>query len=137
MEKTFAIIKPRAFQNNLTGAILNRINSAGFRLSAIKSVKLNEHEAKTLYGIHVEKPFFSQLIEFMTSGPIIVMVLEKENAIKDFRKLIGNTDPDKAEPGTIRRLYGWDKTMNAMHSADSPEYAEKEINYFFSQDEIY
>lgn len=137
MEKTFAIIKPRAFQNNLTGAILNRINSAGFRLSAIKSVKLNEDEAKTLYGIHMEKPFFNQLIEFMTSGPIIVMVLEKENAIEDFRKLIGNTDPDKAEPGTIRRLYGRDKTMNAVHSADSSENAKKEINHFFSQDEIY
>jgi nucleoside-diphosphate kinase len=131
MEKTFALIKPGAFENNLTGAILSRINEAGFRIQAIKSVKLNEEQAKELYGIHKEKPFYSDLIQFITSGKIIVMLLEKDNAIEDFRALIGNTDPSKAGPGTIRRLYGRDKTKNAVHASDSPENVEREKTIFF------
>ena len=136
MERTFAIIKPRAFEENLTGAILNIITSAGFRISGIKSLKLNISQAENLYGIHNQKAFYSKLIDFITSGPVIVMVLEKENAIEDFRKLIGNTNPEKAEAGTVRRLFGLDKTKNAIHAADSPENAQKEIDLFFSQEEL-
>jgi len=136
MERTFAIIKPRAFEENLAGAILNMITSAGFRIAAIKSLKLNEEMAEKVYSIHDGKPFYPKLIEFMTSGPIIVMVLEKENAIEDFRNLIGNTNPQKAEAGTVRRLYGLDKTKNAMHAADSPENAKKEIELFFKEEDM-
>ena len=136
MQQTFAIIKPRAFEENLSGAILNMITSAGFRIAAIKSLKLNEEMAEKLYNIHNGKSFYNNLIEFMTSGPIIVMVLEKENAIEDFRKLIGNTNPEKAEAGTVRRLYGLDKTKNAMHAADSYKNAKKEIELFFSPEEM-
>lgn len=136
MERTFAIIKPTAFKNNLTGAIINKINSAGFRISAIKSLKLSEEKARKLYGIHSDKTFFPELIEFITSGKIVVMILEKENAVEDFRYLIGNTDPANAEAGTIRKLFGIDKTKNAVHASDSPENARKEINIFFSDDEV-
>lgn len=136
MERTFAIIKPRAFEENLAGAILNMITSAGFRIAAIKSLKINEEMAEKVYSIHNGKSFYHELIEFMTSGPIIVMVLEKENAIEDFRNLIGNTNPQKAEAGTVRRLYGLDKTKNAMHAADSPENAKKETELFFSEEEM-
>jgi len=136
MERTFAIIKPRAFEENLAGAILNMITSGGFRIAAIKSLKLNEEMAEKVYSIHDGKPFYPKLIEFMTSVPIIVMVLEKENAIEDFRNLIGNTNPQKAEAGTVRRLYGLDKTKNAMHVADSPENAKKEIELFFTEEDM-
>lgn len=136
MEQTFAIIKPRAFEENLAGAILHMITSTGFRISGIKALKLDKAQAEHLYGIHNGKQFYNKLIDFMTSGPSIVMVLEKENAIEDFRKLIGSTNPEKAEAGTVRRLFGLDKTKNAIHSADSPENATKEINLFFSKHEM-
>ncbi|MEF8845152.1 MAG: nucleoside-diphosphate kinase [Bacteroidales bacterium] len=136
MEQTFAIIKPRAYEENLAGAILNMITSAGFRISGIKALKLNREQAENLYGIHNGKAFYSKLIEFITSGPVIVMALEKENAIEDFRNLIGTTNPEKAEAGTVRRLFGLDKTKNAIHAADSSENAQKEINLFFSTNEL-
>lgn len=136
MEQTFAVIKPRAFKENLAGAILNMITSGGFKLSAIKSLKLDESQAEKLYGLHNTKSFYPELIQFITSGPVIVMVLEKENAIEDFRKLIGNTNPEKAEAGTVRRLFGLDKTKNAIHAADSPENAKREIDLFFSREEM-
>ena len=136
MEQTFAVIKPRAFKENLAGAILNMITSGGFKLSAIKSLKLDESQAEKLYGLHNTKSFYPELIQFITSGPVIVMVLEKENAIEDFRELIGNTNPEKAEAGTVRRLFGLDKTKNAIHAADSPENAKREIDLFFSREEM-
>jgi nucleoside-diphosphate kinase len=132
MEQTFALIKPRAFRNHLTGPILNMINSAGFRISAIKGVWLSRREARKLYAVHQERSFFNDLVEYMTSGPIVVMILEKENAIEDLRALMGKTDPQEAEAGTIRRLYGHDKQQNAIHGSDSPESSEKESSLFFS-----
>ncbi len=136
MYRTFAIIKPRAFEQNLTGAILNMITSAGFRIAAIKSLKLTRSQAEKLYDIHSGKSFYDKLVDYMTSGPIIVMVVEKENAIQNFRDLIGYTDPEEAGSGTIRRLYGLDKTQNAVHAADSPENFEKEMSLFFKQEEL-
>lgn len=133
MEQTFALIKPLAFQNNLTGPILNMINQAGFRIAAIKGVWLSKREAHRLYAVHQGLSFFDGLVEYMTSGPIMVMVLEKENAIKDLRQMMGKTDPQEAQEGTIRRLYGINKRKNAIHGSDSPENAEKESALFFSQ----
>ena len=137
MERTFALIKPRAFQNNYTGAILHRINSEGFGIAAIKSLRLSPDKAKQMYAVHRDKPFFHILVEYMTSGPIVAMILEKENAIEDFRKLIGNTDPSKAQPGTIRKDFGLDQTKNAIHASDSPENAQKEIELFFPEGSLY
>ena len=133
MEQTFALIKPLAFQNHLTGPILNMINQAGFRISAIKGVWLSEREARQLYAVHQERSFFDALVKYMTSGPIVVMILEKENAIEELRQLMGRTNPQEAQAGTIRRLYGIDKQKNAIHGSDSPDNAEKESNLFFSQ----
>jgi nucleoside-diphosphate kinase len=132
MEQTFALIKPLAFQNNLAGPILNQINAAGFRISAIKSVWLSRREAGELYAVHKERSFFNELVEYMISGPILVMILEKDNAIEDFRNLMGLTDPQEAEAGTIRRLYGKNKQQNAVHGSDSPQTAKKECGLFFS-----
>jgi len=133
MEQTFALIKPLAFQNNLTGPILNMINQAGFRIAAIKGVWLSKREAHQLYAVHQGLSFFDGLVEYMTSGPIMVMVLEKENAIEDLRQMMGKTDPQEAQAGTIRRLYGINKRKNAIHGSDSPDNAEKESALFFSQ----
>ncbi|HKL37550.1 MAG TPA: nucleoside-diphosphate kinase, partial [Bacteroidales bacterium] len=102
MEQTFALIKPFAYQNNLAGPILNQVNAAGFRLSAIKSVWLSRREAGELYAVHKDRTFFNELVEYMISGPILVMILEKDNAIEDFRNLMGLTDPREAGAGTIR-----------------------------------
>lgn len=133
MEQSFALIKPLAFKNHLTGPILNMINQAGFRIAAIKGVWLGQREARQLYGVHRGRSFFDDLVEYMTSGPIMLMVLEKENAIEDLRQLMGTTDPQEAQAGTIRRLYGVDKRKNAIHGSDSPVNAEKESALFFSQ----
>ena len=132
MEQTLAVIKPLAFKNNLIGPIINQITLAGFDIKAIRSVQLSRAQAEELYEMHKHKGFFPDLISYVTSGPIVVMILEKENAIEDFRKLMGNTDPTKAEAGTIRRLYGSDKTRNAVHGSDSPVNAKREISLFFS-----
>ena len=133
MEQTFALIKPLAFHNQLTGPILNMINQAGFRIAAIKGVWLSQRDALHLYAVHEGRSFFEELMEYMTSGPIVVMVLEKENAIEDLRQLMGKTDPQEAQAGTIRRLYGTDKRRNAIHGSDSAENATKESALFFSQ----
>ena len=127
------MIKPRAFRNHLTGPILNMINSSGFRISAIKGVWLSRREARELYAVHRERSFFDALVEYMTSGPIVVMILEKDHAIEDLRELMGKTDPQEAQAGTIRRLYGHNKQQNAIHGSDSPENAEKEASLFFSR----
>jgi nucleoside-diphosphate kinase len=132
---TFTIVKPRAVTNGFTGPILNMIHEAGFRITAMKMLQLTENEAKTFYLVHKERPFYNDLVEFMVSGPIVVAILEKENAVEDYRKLIGATDPEKAEEGTIRKLYAESVQANAVHGSDSDENAQIESAFFFSASE--
>ncbi len=129
---TFSIIKPNAIRTGKTGPILAMINEGGFIISAIKMVQLTRLQAESFYAIHIGKPFFEGLIEFMISGPVVVMILKHENAVEEFRKLIGATDPAKAEPGTIRKTFAVSVTMNAVHGSDSDENAVRESNFFFS-----
>ena len=132
---TLTIIKPRAVSKGYIGPILNKIHEAGFRISAMKMLQLTENEAKTFYQVHSERPFYNDLVEFMVSGPIVVAILEKENAVEDYRKLIGATDPAKAEEGTIRKLYAESVQANAVHGSDSDENAGIEASFFFSRSE--
>ena len=129
---TFSIIKPNAMRTGKTGPILSMINEGGFMISAIKMVQMTTQQAQSFYEVHTGKPFFEDLVEFMTNGPVVVMVLKHENAVEEFRKLIGATDPDKAEPGTIRRTFAVSLKMNAIHGSDSDENAIREANFFFS-----
>jgi len=129
---TFSIIKPNAVRTGKTGPILAMINEAGFEITAMKMVRMTTEQAQSFYAVHKERPFFDGLVEFMTSGPVFVMVLRHENAVEEFRKLIGATDPAKAEPGTIRKLFAVSVQMNAVHGSDSDENAEREANFFFS-----
>ena len=131
--QTFMMIKPVAMGNNYTGAILKMINDAGFKLRAMKLTYLTKKEACDFYGIHAEKPFFEELTTFMSSGPIVAAILIKENAVADFRKLIGATDPAKAEIGTIRKTFAESLSHNAIHGSDSDENAIVESNFFFSK----
>ncbi|PMB28365.1 nucleoside-diphosphate kinase, partial [Fischerella thermalis CCMEE 5319] len=114
---TFTMIKPDAVADGNTGAILNRIEGAGFRIVAMKKTQLSKAEAEKFYGIHKDRPFFGELVEYMTSGPIVAAILEKENAVEDFRKLIGATDPAKAEEGTIRKMFAKSIAANAIHGS--------------------
>jgi nucleoside-diphosphate kinase len=132
---TFTIIKPGAVTNEHIGPILNKINSSGFHIAAMKLIKLRTAQAKKFYAVHKEKPFYGDLIEFMTSGPIVVAILEKENAVEEYRNLIGNTDPTKAEDGTIRKLFAQSMQKNAVHGSDSDENARIECDFFFSNSE--
>ncbi len=134
---TFAMIKPYAVKMGYIGPILAMISEAGFRISSIASTKLSEEQAETFYAIHKSKPFYDDLVEFMSSGAIVAMILEKENAVEEFRKLIGNTDPSKAEEGTIRKKYAKSIQSNAVHGSDSDENARVECDFFFSQKERY
>ena len=134
---TFTIIKPDAVRNGYSGKIIDQITGAGFRVRALKMVWLSEKTAGGFYEVHRERPFFPDLITFMTSGPCIPIVLEKENAVEDFRKLIGATDPKKAAEGTIRKLYAVSIDANAIHGSDSDENALREAAYFFSEMEIF
>lgn len=129
---TFSIIKPNAVRTGKTGPILAMINEGGFEIAAMRMVKLTLPQAESFYAVHKGKPFFEGLIEFMTSGPVVVMILRHENAVDQFRKLIGATDPAKAEPGTIRKTFAVSVQMNAVHGSDSVENAIKEANFFFS-----
>jgi nucleoside-diphosphate kinase len=129
---TFAIIKPNAVRTGKAGPILAMISEGGFEISAMRMVKMTLPQAESFYSVHKGKPFFEGLIEFMTSGPVIVMILKHENAVGQFRKLIGATDPSKAEPGTIRRTFAVSVQMNAIHGSDSVENAIKEADFFFS-----
>jgi nucleoside-diphosphate kinase len=129
---TFSIIKPDAVRTGKTGPILAMINEGGFEIAAMKMIKMDQHQAESFYSIHKGKSFFDGLIEFMTSGAVIVMILIRENAVDEFRKLIGTTDPVKAEPGTIRNIFAISEQMNAVHGSDSNENATKEAAYFFS-----
>ena len=134
---TFSMIKPYAVKMGLIGPILAIINEGGFKISAIKSEKLSLEQAEEFYIIHHSKPFYNDLVEFMSSGPIVAMILKKENAVEDFRQLIGSTDPAKAEAGTVRGDFGLDIEHNSVHGSDSVETAEKEIRLFFTGDEIF
>jgi nucleoside-diphosphate kinase len=129
---TFSIIKPNAVRTGKTGPILAMINEGGFEIAAMRMVKLTIPQAESFYAVHKGKPFFEGLIEFMTSGPVVVMILRHDNAVEQFRKLIGATDPAKAEPGTIRRTFAVSVQMNAVHGSDSAENAIIEANFFFS-----
>ena len=129
--KTFTIIKPDAFKKKYSGAIIKQIEDSGFQITNMKLLSLNKELAEKFYSIHKERPFFEKLCEYMCSGPIIVMSLKKENAVEDFRKLIGSTDPEKAEEGTIRKLYATSIEANAIHGSDSDDNANIETNFFF------
>ena len=133
--RTFTMIKPDAVANGHAGKILDQIIQAGFKVVALTYTQLSEERAGDFYGIHRERPFFNDLVSFMTSGPIYAAILEKDNAIEDFRKLIGATDPQKADAGTIRNLFAKSIDANAIHGSDSDENAEIEVNFFFGADE--
>ena len=134
---TFTMIKPCAVKNNFIGPILKMINEKGFKIKAIKMTRLTRDRAEAFYEVHTGKPFFEELVDFMSSGPLVAAILEKENAIDDFRELIGNTNPEKAAAGTIRKLFAESLTANAVHGADSDENALREGSFFFSQLEQY
>lgn len=131
--RTFTMIKPDAVANGHIGAILNDIIAGGFKIIAMKYIKLSKENAGAFYAVHKERPFYGELVEFMTSGPIVAAILEKDNAVEDFRTLIGATDPSKAEEGTIRNKYAKSIDANAIHGSDSDENAAIEGNFFFSQ----
>ena len=132
---TFTMIKPEAVEAGNTGAILNKIESSGFRIVAMKKVSLSKERAGEFYGVHKERPFYSELVDYMSSGPIIAAILEKDNAVADFRELIGATDPSEAKPGTIRHEYAESKGKNAVHGSDSDDNAQIEANFHFSMEE--
>lgn len=137
IERTFSIVKPNAVAKNAIGAIYVRFESAGFRIVAAKMLRLSREQAAGFYAEHKDKPFFAGLVDFMTSGPIMVQILEGENAVQRYRDLMGATNPANALAGTLRADYADGLTENAVHGSDSPESAEREIAYFFSADEIH
>lgn len=130
--RTFTMIKPDAVKDNHTGAILDRILKEGFKIVAMKYLQLTPQQAGAFYAVHKGKPFYDELVKYMSSGPIVAAILEKENAVEDFRKLIGATDPAKADPGTIRAVFAKSITANAIHGSDSDENAKIESDFFFS-----
>ena len=134
---TFTMIKPDAMENGYTGEILSMILKSGFRISALKLIHLTNHQAETFYNIHRKKPFFEELVTFMTRSPIIVAVLKKNNAVEDFRKLIGSTNPEHAEKGTVRKLFATSMGENAIHGSDSEDNAHIESSFFFNKNEMY
>jgi len=136
VEKTFAIIKPDAVERNLTGKILDRIEAKGFRITAMKRTLLTLPMAEGFYHVHKERPFFKDLTEYMCTGPVVLLVLEKKGAIKAWRELMGATNPADAEAGTIRKEFAVDIEKNSVHGSDAPETAAFEISYFFSPNEI-
>jgi nucleoside-diphosphate kinase len=136
MERTFAIVKPDAVRRGLTGDILKRVEASGLSIVAMRKLHLSRADAEKFYDVHKARPFFSGLCEYMTSGPVVVMVLQGENAITRWRGLMGATDPKKADPGTIRRDYGIDVEQNATHGSDAPETAAQEIAFFFASREL-
>jgi nucleoside-diphosphate kinase len=130
--RTFTMIKPDAFASGHTGSILKHIEAAGFKIVAMKLTKLSAEKAGEFYAVHKERPFYGELVSFMSSGPIVAAILEKDNAVEDFRKLIGATNPANAEEGTIRKIYAKSVGENAVHGSDSDENAAIEGNFFFS-----
>ena len=136
VERTFSILKPDATARNLTGAINAMIEQAGLRIVAQKRVRITREQAETFYAVHRERPFFGELVSFMISGPVVVQVLEGENAIARYRDIMGATDPAKAAPGTIRKVHARSIGENSVHGSDSLENARIEIDYFFKPEEI-
>ena len=132
---TFTMIKPEAVEAGNTGAILNRMEEAGFRILALKKVHLTAERAGLFYEVHKERPFYGELVEYMSGGPIIAAILEKENAVADFRTLIGSTNPEEADEGTIRKEFATSLAMNAVHGSDSDENANIEADFHFSEEE--
>lgn len=137
IERTLSILKPDAVRNRHVGDIISRFEDAGLRVAAIKMIKLNKDQAAQFYNIHRERPFFPELVKFMSSGPIIVMVLEGDQAISKNRQLMGATNPKEAEKGSIRADFAGSVSQNAVHGSDSPEAAREEISFFFPPNEIY
>lgn len=133
---TLCIIKPRAIREKLAGPILNKIEEAGFTICAMKMFYMSEKTAASFYEIHHDRPFYTDLVKFMSSGPVIVAQLSKPNAVAEFRKLIGSTNPEEAAIGTIRKLFGKSIQMNAVHGSDSDDNARRECNFFFKPEEI-
>ena len=136
MDETFSIIKPDATKRNLTGSINSLIENSGLRIIAQKRIKLTIEQAQKFYDIHNDKPFFKDLIEYMTSEPVVVQVLQGENAVKKYREVMGATNPENAEDGTIRKLFALNVQENSVHGSDSDENAKKEIDFFFNKNEI-
>ena len=132
MQRTLSIIKPDAVSRNLAGAILKMIQDAGLKVVAMKMIQLSKAEAEGFYAVHKERPFFGSLVEFMISGPVVVSILEGDDAIARYRKLMGATNPANAEEGTIRKTYALDIEKNSVHGSDAPETAAFETSYFFS-----
>jgi len=130
--RTFTMLKPDAVENGHTGTILDKINAAGFRIVALKKTQMTTADAKAFYAVHNERPFFGELVAFMTRGPVVAAILEKDNAVNDFRTLIGATNPADAAEGTIRKLYATSMGENAVHGSDSDENAQIEGNFHFS-----
>lgn len=136
IERTLAILKPDCVRKNLIGEVVAKIEKAGFTILAMKKARLTKESAGGFYAVHKGRPFYDGLVEFMSSGPCVPIALEKENAVADYRALIGATDPKDAAPGTIRKLYADNKGENIVHGSDSPENGAIEINYFFSSKEL-
>ena len=136
VEKTFSIIKPNAVSKNNIGKIIDRVESRGLRVSAAKFTRLSKEKAEGFYIEHKDRPFFGSLVNFMTSGPVLLMVLEGENAVALNREIMGATDPSKAAPGTIRKDFAESIEANAVHGSDSPTSADREISYFFEKNEV-
>jgi len=136
VERTFSIVKPDATRRNLTGEIVARLEKAGLRVVAQKRIRLSQAQAEAFYGVHRERPFFKGLVEFMCSGPVVVQVLEGENAVMRNREVMGATDPKKAAPGTIRKDFAENIEANSVHGSDAPDTAANEIKFFFSEIEI-
>ena len=137
MKRTFSIIKPDATRRNITGSINKIIESNNLIIVAQKRIKLSKEKAEGFYAIHKDKPFFNDLIQYMTSGPVIVQVLEGDNAVENYRKIMGATNPENAENGTIRKEHALNIQENSVHGSDSEENAKIEINYFFEENEIF
>ena len=135
--RTFTMLKPDSIEQGNMLPILNMIESSGFKIIALKYKKMSRDEAEKFYSVHSDKPFFNDLVSFMTRGPIIAAALEKDNAVEAFRKLIGSTDPNEAEEGTIRKKFAKSKGENAVHGSDSDENADIEINFHFDTNEIF
>jgi len=133
---TLAIVKPDAVGSGKAGKILAHLEAEGFRIRAVRMVRLTRPEAEAFYAVHLGRPFFAALVTFMTSGPCIPLALEREDAVARLRAVIGDTDPAKAASGTVRKLYGESKERNAIHASDSPENAAREVSFFFSQAEL-
>ena len=136
MDRTFSIIKPDATKRNLTGSINSVIEKCGLRIIAQKRIKMNDEQAQKFYEVHNDKPFFKDLVEYMTSEPVVVQVLQADNAVKKYREVMGATNPENAEEGTIRKLFALNVQENSVHGSDSDENALKEIKFFFIENEI-